>query len=987
MSAKTASPRDRAAGVAARAPGVADVADSFAEVWQRYGEAWEPLRRALEEAAAAHGVALGQLEADGLAVGGEAGDMPVGERACASYRERVAGEALDPLRAVVSGAGLATELEAALHAAQEDVFTSLPELGPAAGRHLERVVLPGQRRAFKVSQRRRGRWLGDVERAWHEWVSVVLAPASDDAAGQEGADPGGSAAAYLAAGAALQTALDSLAEQVGSVSASAAEEMRERPGTVRAAATAAGRLVAEALARRSPDQRDAELAGRWDDWAEEAAARLALYCEFLALRSDIDALRSRLVRDWRASASGVEAVLDAFAAELAAGRERARLLGDRAGSEAGATSLLDALEAERQRTTQAVGRAADALPAPADLLAELTGNAEETIASLPAAADALSEALTVHDVPGSGDRLRSPGRDSRTVQLREAARQAFDTLRIERIRAAPAVIEEAMLRIGADVAQLCEVVAYGYQAAIAELSEGGDTDSGEQVGPVTVALSRAEDRAGEARHALREAMDRTEARMNREVAAGFQQLVGRVLADRLRAGYLEARSYLATEVTEDLDRLRGRAADVGRRASGGLRAVRSRLQPLAAVLGMATRAPADAAGRTLAMADEVVRSLPVVYRRLFAFEPLTDPRLLAGRNEALADLSAMWERREQGDCRSLLVVAAPGCGTTSFLNIAAARLSAAAGASAAHSPEVRGAFRQRVRDEDALVAQLAGWLDIDGVKHLDGLAEVVLEAPPRAVPGVVILEGLEHLHMRVQGGARLLERFLTFMSRTESRIFWVVGVSSSAWQLIERRSPPFVSDMERMVLGELSPGDLREAVLARHRLSGLPLRFAEPQRGQDALRRRARQLRGTSRQQQLVEAQYFQRLHRASQGSVRMSMFHWLRSADFDTIEGSLLVKPLENLTAFMDVLDLPQSFALKSLLDHGTLTVSEYCEVARAPETDNFHLFRSLVDLHVIEAADGGAGQGSEASVRYRIRPLMTGPVAAHLRSLNILH
>ena len=714
---------------------------------------------------------------------------------------------------------------------------------------------------------------------------------------------------------------------------------------------------------------------------------MALYREFLGLRSDIDALRDRLIGDWRASASGVEAVLDAFAAELAAGRERARLLGDRTDEGAGATSLLEALDAEQERTTRAVGRAADALPAPAELLAELTGNAEETIASLPAAADALSEALTLHDVPDSGDRLRSPGGDSRTVQLREAARQAFDTMRIERIRAAPSVIEEAMQRIGADVAQLCEVVAYGYQAAIAELSEGGDAESGEQVGPVTVALSRAEDRAGEARLALREAMGRTEARMNQEVAAGFQQLVGRVLADRLRAGYLEARSYLATEVTEDLDRWRGRAADVGRRASGGLRAVRTRLQPLAAVLGMTTRAPADAAGRTLAMADEVVRSLPVVYRRLFAFEPLTDPRLLAGRNEALADLSAMWERREHGDCRSLLVVAAPGCGTTSFLNITGARLSAVAGASAVHSAEVRGAFRQRIRNEDALVAQLAGWLGLAAAEDLHNLARVVLEAPPRAVPGVVVLEGLEHLHMRVQGGARLLERFLTFMSRTESRIFWVVGVSSSAWQFIERRSPPFVSDMERMILGELSPGDLREAVLARHRLSGLPLRFAEPQRGQDALRRRARQLRGTSRQQQLVEAQYFQRLHRASQGSVRMAMFHWLRSADFDAIEGSLLVKPLESLTAFMDVLDLPQSFALKSLLDHGTLTVSEYCEVARAPETDNFHLFRSLVDLHVIEAAGGGARQGSAASVRYRIRPLMTGPVAAHLRSLNILH
>lgn len=980
------SPRDASSGD--RAPNPAAAPNSFAEVWESYAEAWGPLRQALEQAAVAHEIALGEMESDGSVELGEGGRVPAGERGQARYRARVAAEVLDPLRAVLSGAGMATELETALHAANERARSSLPEQDPAASRHHERVVLPGQRRAFRVSQRRRAQWVGHVERAWHEWVCVVLASAPDGTAGEAGPGPDGPGAAHRAAGASLQTALASLGEQIGQVSGSASEEMHAPSGILRAAVIGVGRLVRERLAGEGPGQRDAELADQWDSWAEESAVRLALYREFLDLRSKIDALRGRLASEWRASASGVEAVLDEFAGELAAGRERAHVLGDRTGSGLGVAPLLDALEDERRTTTGALQRVADTLPAPANLLAELTDDVEGAIVSLGAAADGLPEALTVHDVPDSGDRLRKPG-DSRTVQVREAALQAFDTLRIERIRVAPSVIEEAMQRIRADIAQLCEVSEYGYRAAIAELSEGSDSESGEHVGPVTAALSRAEARAREARLALREAVGRTEARLNQEVTAGFHQLVQRVLADRLTAGYLDARSYLATEVAEDLDRWRGRAADVGRRASGGLRAARSRLQPLAGILGIATEPPTDAAGRTLAMADEVVRSLPVVYRRLFAFEPLTDHRLLAGRDQTLADVSAVWERREQDDCHSLLVVAQPGSGITSFLNIAADRLSAAAGLSAAHSPCVRGAFQERIREEADLVAQLVGWLGVVGTDDLEGLAKVVLGAPAGAVPRIVVLEGLEHLHLRVPGGARLFERFLTLMSHTESRIFWIVGLSSSAWQLIERRSPAFAGDVERMVLEDLAVGDLREAILARHRLSGLPLRFAEPQRRQDVLRRRARQLRGSSRQQQLIEADYFQRLHRASLGSIRMAMFQWLRSADFDTIEGSLLVRPFETLTPFMQVLDLSQSFALKALLDHGTLTVGEYCEIARNPERDNFHLFRSMVELHVIEVAGGGsaAEQGSGASASYRIRPLMTGAVAAHLRSLNILH
>ena len=311
-------------------------------------------------------------------------------------------------------------------------------------------------------------------------------------------------------------------------------------------------------------------------------------------------------------------------------------------------ALLDRLRAEKERTASALRQAANALPAPDTLLANLTEDVEEAIQSLLAAVAEVPESFTVHDVPESGDRHHRPGGDARTVRLREAALQAFDTLRIERIRAAPSVTGQAMDGIGGGVAQLCEVAAYGYEAAIAEASEGKGGGVQEQVGPVTAALSRAEERLREERLALSDAIDRAEARLKREVRAGFHQLVRRVLADRLKAGYLDARSYLAEEVAEDLDRWRGRAANVRRRGTRGLQAARRRLAPMASLLGISRQAPADTAGRAVAIADEVVERLPVVYRRLFAFEPVTDPRLLAGRKDALAGVSAAWETPQSG---------------------------------------------------------------------------------------------------------------------------------------------------------------------------------------------------------------------------------------------------------------------------------------------------------------------------------------------------
>ncbi len=974
------------AASAERKASPAGVGDAFAEAWEGYAEAWAPLGRALEEAVAEHEVAVGVLEAGGSGASGFDGEVP------ARYREHVATEVLNRLYTALTGTAMARELEAALHVAAEGVRASLTGIDEAERRRAEGLVLPGQRRAFRLSQRHRALWLGRLERAWHEWGSVALAPPPDGADGKDGTAPDGAGEAHLAAARALQTALVALTEQVGPVSRGAPEREDASTGTLRAVFDGVGRLarrVRGRLAGTAGDPRDMELARQWDAWAEEVATRLVLYHEFLGLRRAIDGIGDRVVRQWRARGAAVEAILRSIAGELAAGRERVLRLGKRAGGGNGFSALQDALRAEKDRTGELLQRATDPLPIPADFVVGLTDDSEEAIRSLSELADGIPEAVTVHDVPEPGDRHRKPGADSRTIRLREAALQAFDTLRVERIRAAPSVTEQTMEDIRTGVAQLREVSAYGYEAAVAELAETVESDPAESVGPVTTALSRALERVGDERLALQDAIDRTVARLDREVGAGFRQLVQRVLADRLTAGYLDARSYLTAEVADDLDRWRGRAADVVRRATGGLRAVRRWFQPLAGILGISRETPADTAGRTLARADEIVRSLPVVYRRLFAFEPLTDSRLLAGRGDAMAELSSIFERRSAGDCRSVLVVAAPGSGITSFLNIAADRLFGAARAADAVSPGVRGRFRERIREEPDLVALLGVWLGVDGADELDGLADLVMAAPPDQLPRVVVLEGLEHLHIRVQGGAQLFENFLTFMSRTETRIFWIAGLPSSAWQLIEKRSRPSVGDVDRMTLGALGIDDLREAILARHRLSGLPLRFAEPQRRQDVLRQRARQLRGSGRQQHLVEADYFQRLHRASLGSVRMAMFHWLRSADFDTLEGSLLVKPLETLTPFMSALDVSQSFALKALMDHGTLTVEEYCAVSRTEPRDSYHLFRALVDLNVIEMAGGASPpeQDPGTPARYRIRPLMTGAVAAHLRSLNILH
>ncbi len=1005
----------------------------FAAAWRDHEETgWRQIRRALNGAAAAHERALEEFAAAAEAVSradGRAGADGV-EDVLAEYRRRVARRVLKPLHVVLARTSLAVPLHRSLAAAAakaREAVRGLPELAVApvapdalavraglglgvaavakrlcaralrpvawrrevhevavsrvALRHLERDVLPRQRLAFRRGQRGRAGWLGRAERAWSEWTRAVLLPPPGRRPG-ESPERTGAAGALLAAARRLQGELEGLRDEVAAASGGAAGVDFARPsGTLAAEVAVAGTFVAPSPRGDPPARDDEDLAGRWDAWANESAARLELHRSLLAVRTAADAIRRRLTDRWDETGQAVERVLDGVKAALDEGLERAGSYPEDPGR------LGPALSAGRERTLRALGRRAARLDDFESFARAMADSAEEAVEDLEAIFLRLPE-VAVHDLPEADETVRRPGTGARPVPMREFAAQAFDALRMERIRTAPSVAAEAFERARSEVSELRQVAAYGFEAAIAELAEGADEAPAHALVLVTDGLSRAAAKTAVARTALREGAAAAKARAGCEVADGTERLVRRATADRLLGGYLDARTYLAAEVARDWKRLRGRAARRGARISARIRTLGARLRSVLNALGArpAARKTSGPGENTLASAAEFVRTLPVVYRRLFAFEPVTDPRFLAGRDDELDEVAACWTRWKAGGPGSLVVVASPGAGVTSFLNIVPARI-------AEEAPRaVRRTLRERIREEADLAARVAAWLGLGEAGCLDELAGKVSESASGSIPSLVVLESAEHLHLRAPGGGRLFRRFVTFVSETESRVFWIVSLTSSAWQLLRAREPTFASDLRRLPLEPLGPGGLRQAIASRHLRSGLPLRYAEPRAGAAALRTRAHRIRKRDRREESIEKDYFERLHRASQGSVRLALFHWLRTADFTTAEGSLLVRPLEPLRPPTDPLDLTLCFALKAFLDHGTLTEDEYREVLRASATECAHTLRSLEKHHFIAPSghrQGGAGSPgrSAPAVRYRIRPLMTGAVVAHLRSRNILH
>ena len=151
-------------------------------------------------------------------------------------------------------------------------------------------------------------------------------------------------------------------------------------------------------------------------------------------------------------------------------------------------------------------------------------------------------------------------------------------------------------------------------------------------------------------------------------------------------------------------------------------------------------------------------------------------------------------------------------------------------------------------------------------------------------------------------------------------------------------------------------------------------------------------MRGDARHR-LLEADYFEHLHRSSMDNLRLAFFQWLRTADFGHGEGGLRVRPLQTLTSsYLDSLDLTQNFTLKAFLEHRTLTLGEHDTVFRIPRQESFQIFESLRNRHIIEPlpTDGeerGVSDILREELRFRISPMLTGAVANHLTLRNIVH
>lgn len=692
------------------------------------------------------------------------------------------------------------------------------------------------------------------------------------------------------------------------------------------------------LRRKALLERQAErLLERYERWLDGGAARLA---ESLLARPSPKAGRTARGRQevlvryyayWSRQQRAIQAVLDlevtlARLAERALARLEAALDSLDAEHSALLAELDSVLEWLRQCRGDGCGKdwpseQAQLLSADARVT-QLARDLEEF------ARDELPESIETIDPKRALPGWREPWRrlEPEAVLFRVRERSTLDGLREAE------AAHRAMIR---EMERAREVVLYSAEVAREESAEG-DAVAAEGLANALGLLEYH-------RQHVQPVRPVAERGLTRGLAAAF--LAAYIALDQGRLGVLR---HLLQEASEHgLERVYLLVLQQGRRLlRGALKQLRGLWHRFLFGLGLKTppQSPPAAVFRTGRLHEvlafrRVRPELPLIYRRLFRLEPVTDPRFLIGRDDEMAGLAEARAQWLAGKPVSILLVGARGSGKTSLLNCAEQ-------VAFLDLPIIRRQFRDRIIEPAAIEEFLR--------RHLEAAPNPDLAMALQGRRQVVVLEEVERTFLRRVGGFGAIRFLLDLVMATRREVLWVLSLNEASYRHLERAVQIERFFTHRVNAMSVRLEELRDAILMRHNLSGYRLAFPAPPK-ETTYAGRARGWLGLRGEPREV---FFELLHQQAGGIFRAAFELWQQQ--IERIDGGVvhlrqLAEPRYG--TLLQALSLEDCFTLHAILQHGGLTAAELAEVFNEPVEAGQSRLERLLALEILEPDPTGPG------------------------------
>ena len=745
--------------------------------------------------------------------------------------------------------------------------------------------------------------------------------------------------------------------------------------------------VAPPLGQRAVDTIE-QIQGHWTAWHTEVVNRMVLNEQVAGFRKTFLSVHDTIL----ASIADVtlRPLQETFA--HAAGRLRkASQAIDAAVALTRRTALADTLRALQEEVPRALQEDLGAVHEliEADQVLARPGGA--VLQMLDDALQALPASVSIHAPPREEQDI-SPDRRYWQMPVRQGIREmfpSFDEDLAEHVR----LLRDTVVRIWNESEQAIRIVEFNLGAALEELDA---TDTGISANNARELAADGLRRAAELLMELTNSLGQAWGVFANAVFLQFQQYWANVHRATRGEVFIEQRwsNYLMRFRRQAHSALRWRRAAAARVSRQGWRLIRHGrrqarmlLEQGRTAIGTAGTDEADRLRTIDAISACSVHQLharmPLVYQRLFALQPVTEPSLLEGRNQDLEHIRRHVWRWREGHAAGALVVPMPlGSGRTSLVNVVKATFS--------EEIDVHlFPLEERVTNTRTFAAHVAAVLGIDdgAGDSLETLEAALLAAPPGEFFGVCLIENLEHLLLRTAGGSDVMEQVLIFFSRTDARVCWIATMGDAAWRFLEATIGAATGLVAVYRPIPLNCETLQNIIINRHQRSGLKLRFAEPKTLPPLQRRRLRRARTEEATQQLLRGLYFDRLYQYSGVNVMLALYYWLQSAEYDKEAGVLTMKPIAPLDfRFFESFGMARTFTMKAFLLHNTLSLEEHNRIFRMADADSIFLLESLLNLRLIVACSGRSNQHIIPGVRYQLNPIILHPAMLLLRERNVM-
>jgi hypothetical protein len=254
-------------------------------------------------------------------------------------------------------------------------------------------------------------------------------------------------------------------------------------------------------------------------------------------------------------------------------------------------------------------------------------------------------------------------------------------------------------------------------------------------------------------------------------------------------------------------------------------------------------------------------------------------------------------------------------------------------------PLLSGSFSQRLTTRPQMEAFLRKLAQIpEEITLVSGLAQGRC---------VILLEEFERVFLRTTEGFGAIRCLLELIHPTAKATFWIFAMNDRCFEYLDVAVGLGSFFSHRVNAMAVKLDDLKKAILQRHNLSGLQLKFAPPP-PEDPRVSRLRSWLGLRHDAQEL---FFDALYKQSGGVFRSAFELWLGSIEH--VEGSVIEmgQPLApDYSLLRNELGQKEHFTLMAVLQHGSLTDCEVAQVLCEPVEMSRRRLDRLQALQVLE-------------------------------------